>query len=196
MEVGAVGQRDLELPKCIVVTGRPGSGKTTLAATLSRRLYLPKISRDEIKEGYVNTFGVKHDRLPKDTNGVVNEVFFETILSLLRGRVSVLIEAAFQHKLWDLVIPRVIEIARTSIIVCESGPELSARRHLDRGLDDPKREFYHGDKRVAKFRETGTFEPGGEYVPPDYGVPTLTVTTIDGYAPSLNEIVDFVKHAW
>jgi len=87
-------------PRCIIVSGRPGSGKTTLAGELSLRLYLPKLSRDEIKEGYVSTFGVKHDRLPEDTNGKVNEVFFGTALDLLRSSVSVVLEAAFQHKLW------------------------------------------------------------------------------------------------
>jgi adenylate kinase family enzyme len=55
-------------PTCIIVTGRPGSGKSTLSKKLGRRLCLPVISRDEIKEGYVNTFGVKHEQLPADTN--------------------------------------------------------------------------------------------------------------------------------
>jgi predicted kinase len=93
-------------PKCIIVSGRPGSGKTTLAGELSRRLYLPKVSRDEIKEGYVSTFGVKHDQLPEDTNSKVNEIFFATALGLLRSGVSVVLEAAFQHKVWNLVVPR------------------------------------------------------------------------------------------
>ena len=175
-------------PKCIVITGRPGSGKTTLAGELCKRMYLLKISRDEIKEGYVNTFGVKHDRLPKDTNGIVNEVFFETILNLLKGNVSILVEAAFQHKLWDLVVPRINEIALTYIIVCELDAEISARRHLERGLADPNREFYHGDKRVVIFRDTG------EYIPPEYDVPILRVSTTDGYMPSLEEIVKVVKN--
>jgi energy-coupling factor transporter ATP-binding protein EcfA2 len=180
-------------PKCVIITGRPGSGKTTLAGKLCAALYLPKISRDEVKEGYVNTFGVKHDSLPADTNGVVNEVFFETILTLLKGNISIVIEAAFQQKLWDLVVPRINEIAHTCIIVCDLNADLSARRHLERGLANPDREFYHGDKRVTLFRETGQFEPGEEYLPPEYDVPALSVSTLDGYAPSLEEIVAFVK---
>ncbi len=120
-------------PRCIIVSGRPGSGKTTLAGELSRRLYLPKLSRDEIKEGYVNTFNVKHDQLPKDTNGRVNDVFFEITLNLLKGNVSVVIEAAFQHKLWNLVMPQIQQVAQAYIVVCDLDAETSARRHLDRG---------------------------------------------------------------
>ncbi len=41
-------------PKCIIVTGRPASGKTTLAWILVKKLNLPLISRDALKEGYVN----------------------------------------------------------------------------------------------------------------------------------------------
>lgn len=176
-------------PYCIIITGRPGSGKTTLAGELCKKLYMPKISRDEIKEGYVNTFGVKHDRLPEDTNEKVNHIFFETILMLLRGQVSIVVEAAFQHKLWDCIVPRIHAIARLYIIICEVSAELGAQRHLERGLANPRREFYHGDKRVAIFRETGKFEPGGEYMPPDYDVPTLHVSTVNGYAPALDKIV-------
>jgi predicted kinase len=180
-------------PKCIIVTGRPGSGKTTLTAELGRRLWMPRVSRDEVKEGYVNTFGVKHDQLPPETNGVVNEVFFDATLTLLRGKVSVVIEAAFGHKLWDLVVPRILQIASAAIILCDLDAETSARRHLQRGLGDPNREFYHGDRRVALYRQTGEFSPGGPYDPPHYDVPTLKVSTREQYDPPIEKIVQFVR---
>ncbi len=99
------------IPKCIMLTGRPGSGKSILSEKLSKQFYVPKISRDELKEGYVNTFGIKHDQLPENTNGVVNQVFFKSIIELLEGKISILIEAAFGHSIWDKIVPKIINIA-------------------------------------------------------------------------------------
>ena len=179
-------------PKCVIVTGRPGAGKTTLTKNLAEFLYYPRISRDEVKEGYVNTFGIKHDQLPDETNGVVNQVFFRTVRHLLQGRVSIIIEAAFDHTVWDHVIPDILKIADTRILICELDAETSARRHLERGLANPRREYYHGDRRVAVYRETGCFEPGGEYNAPEYDVPTLRISTFSEYDPPIPEIADFI----
>ncbi|MEV1004751.1 AAA family ATPase [Nonomuraea sp. NPDC050202] len=41
----------------IVVNGLPGSGKSTLAAPLARRLGLPLISKDTIKDAFLAEFG-------------------------------------------------------------------------------------------------------------------------------------------
>ena len=66
---------------------------------------MPVICRDEIKEGYVNTFGVKHDELPPDTNRLVTDFFFDLVNRYLAGNISVVIEAAFQHNVWEPRIP-------------------------------------------------------------------------------------------
>jgi len=52
-------------PKLVIVTGRTGAGKSTLVKKLGALLYFPAILRDEIKEGYVGTFRIKHDKLPE-----------------------------------------------------------------------------------------------------------------------------------
>ena len=94
-------------PKCVIVTGRQGSGKTTLAKKLGERLWMPVICRDEIKEGYVSTYGVKHDELPPDTNGKITDFFFTIVDRYLERHVSVVIEAAFQHKVWAPRMPAI-----------------------------------------------------------------------------------------
>lgn len=179
-------------PKCVVITGRPGAGKSTLIDALSRQLYCPKVSRDEIKEGYVNTFQLRHDLLPKDTNKTVNEAFKKIVLDYLESKVSVIIEAAFDHAIWGYFIPDFMKVSDLCVLVCSVDAETSGRRHLERGLSNPKREYYHGDKRVAIFRETGIFEPGEAYDPPNFDVPTLNVSTLDGYNPSLQAIEKFI----
>lgn len=151
---------------------------------------MPVLSRDEIKEGYVNTFGVKHDQLPKDTDLRVTNFFFEIVSSFLENGVSVIIEAAFQHKVWAPRMETITELADPFLILCSIDADLAAERHLRRGLENPEREFYHEDKRVAIFRATGTMGgPPAPYEPPQLDFPTLTVSTESDYSPSLDEII-------
>lgn len=180
-------------PKCIIVTGRAGAGKTTFSKELGRRLWMPIISRDEIKEGYVNTFGVKHDRLPPDTDAVVSDFFFCVVNQFLENKVSVIIEAAFQHKVWASRIAKIAEIASPFIIICSVDDEMAARRHLQRGLDNPMRVFYHSDKRVSIYKVTGVISPPAPYEAPDLGLPTVYVSTDGEYSPTIDEIVEKIQ---
>jgi predicted kinase len=183
-------------PKCIIVTGLPGSGKSTLAKKLGERLWMPVISRDELKEGYVNTYGVKHDQLPPDTNGLVTDLFFGMVNQYLSSDISVVIEAAFQHRVWEPRMPKILELATPVIVFCAADGVVAARRHLQRGLENPNREFYHGDKRVAHYRETGVFLPPDGYTAPNFNVPTIQVATEEGYTPGIDEVAKQVQSSY
>lgn len=150
---------------------------------------MPVISRDEIKEGYVNTYGVKHDQLPPDTNGLVSDLFFGIVNQYLAGNISVVIEAAFQHKVWEPRMPEILELASPRIVLCDADGALAARRHLERGLENPKREFYHGDRRVAHYRKTGELLPPAGYEAPKFNVATIQVSTEGEFIPGIDEIV-------
>ena len=180
-------------PKCVIVTGRPGAGKATLCKKLQPRLWMPLVSRDEIKEGYVNTFRVKHDELPTDTNAVATNFFFDVVNLYLENKVSIIIEAAFQHKVWDYRITRIAELSTPFMIVCNVNAETAADRHLQRGLNEPEREFYHGDNRVVVYRETGVMLPAGDYETPHIDIPTIQVSTAGEYSPGIDEIVQAIR---
>jgi cytidylate kinase len=176
-------------PKCIIVTGRAGAGKTTLARKLGERLWMPVVSRDEIKQGYVNTYGVRHDQLPTDTDGLVTNFFFNIVNQYLAGNISIVIEAAFQHKVWEPRMPEIFELASPVIVLCSVDDMVAARRHLERGLENPKREFYHSDNRVVHYRKTGEFLLPAAYAAPKFNVPTIQVSTDGEYVPSIDEIL-------
>ncbi len=168
------------LSRLIVVTGRPGSGKTTLAHVLARQIRCPAICRDEIKEGYLNTLG--HGHAHEDATALhAYNVFFEAITLLLGKRITLVAEAAFQHKLWAPRLEALRSHARLFVVVCTVDAAFAQARHAQRSANDPKRSQFHADPRV------------GEYDPPHLDVPTLSVDTRDGYRPNLQQVVDFVS---
>ena len=183
----------MEKPKCIIVTGRAGAGKTTLSKKLGQNLWMPVISRDEIKEGYVNTFRVKHDQLPPETDRLVTDLFFDIVFQFLTGKVSIIIEAAFQHSVWEWRMPKIFDLSHPFFIICSIDADIAAERHLQRGLANPRREFYHGDKRVSLYRATGDIGTPQPYVAPNFDVPTLQVLTENDYLPGLDEVTNKIE---
>jgi len=196
-------------PYLLVVTGRPGAGKTTLAKVLADEFHMPLISRDQIKEGYVHTCRKSHDDLSKETNGIVTEVFFETIHLLLKSKVSLIVEAAFQHKLWSEKLVQFMDQADIHILICKVDDALAHKRYLERGIANPLREHFHGDGGVLKGTSLNTrncsLVQGVStkncldyknhevvsilpYVEPKLDVPTYHIDTKDRYEPSIAEL--------
>lgn len=174
-------------PYLLVVTGRPGSGKTTFAKELGNKIFMPVISRDQIKEGYVHTFGKRHTELPEEANKTATEIFFDTLMGLVTNNVSVIAEAAFQHRIWSTMLERFMGMARVYLLICRVDDKVALDRFVRRGLDNALREYFHGDRGVDMARR-GIELSVSPYEEPRLDVPTFYVDTSGEYSPSIKEL--------
>jgi predicted kinase len=176
------------LPALIVVSGPPGSGKTTLAHKIAAAVGCPAICRDEIKEGMAHA-------TPDFVAGPGDEltlrtlpVFFAVLELLLRSGVTTVAEAAFQDRLWRPGLEPLRGLARIRIVHCTVGADVTFARNLKRGQDNPLRRA-HADPEPRDAAGHRAAHLAFRRVSVD--VPSLVVDTTDGYRPSFGQILSF-----
>jgi predicted kinase len=171
-------------PGLILVTGPPGSGKTTLAQALGAAIGCPVVSRDAIKEGMVaaerGISGATSDSLTLRTYGL----FFAMLDLLLRSGVTTIAEAAFGHQRWTDGLQSLTELADIRVIRCQV-TELEAHRRMQHRLGvDPTRAAHADGEHLAA-------PPA--FTPLSLDAPMLDVRTSAGYDPDLPVVLAFCR---
>lgn len=82
--------------RIIVITGLPASGKTTLGKELAKRLNIPFLSRDDMKELMFDALGWKDRDWSKKIGLASYDLLYFVIETLLKAGVSFIIESNFK----------------------------------------------------------------------------------------------------
>jgi predicted kinase len=180
------------IPTLVVVSGPPGSGKTTLAHAIAKEIPCPAICRDEIKEGMAHGRPDFQGGPGDPLTARATPLFFEVLRILLEGGVTVVAEAAFQDRLWRPGLEPLAELAQIRIVQCRVDHAVSFDRAVRRSADNEHRRRAHGDSTLGKRAEDWA-QALESFDRVSVDAPSIDVDTTDGYAPDLAAIVEFVR---
>jgi predicted kinase len=180
-------------PTLVVVSGPPGSGKTSLAHAIAQAIQCPAVCRDELKEGMAHAEGGEFqgghgDPLTQRTF----PLFFDVLRVLLTGGVTVVAEAAFQDALWRRGLEPLAGLAQLRIVQCHADAAVTFERAARRAAASEQRLRAHGDSTLGKAVEDWA-QAFASFERVSIPAPSIDVDTTDGYSLDLAEIVKFVN---
>jgi predicted kinase len=176
------------LPTLIVVSGPPGSGKTTLAHKIAAGVGCPAICRDEIKEGKARVSAEFAPGPGDELTMRTLPVFFGVLELLLRAGATTVAEAAFQDRVWHPRLAALSGVAQLRVVHCTVDADLAFRRTLRRRQGSPPRSA-HVDPELQDAGQWISSHRAFDRVSVD--APWIEVDTADGYRPDLGQIVAF-----
>lgn len=121
-------------PAIVLVTGHPGTGKTTLAEILAQELKLPLTCRDQFKEVLLDTLGWSTEAWANRLSAASWTLLYQQIERLLSAGVDQIVESNFEPKYANTKWARLRQqySFRLLQIRCEASAEVLMARYRER----------------------------------------------------------------
>lgn len=183
-----------ERPRLVLVTGAPGSGKTTLAELIGPALGLPVMSRDRLKVHLAEALGYPEPVAPSALARTNVALFFRLVPYLLASGPGLIVESALDVRLAPDDLAPALAVLRAAVIHCDVDPALNAVRVRERLRSGSRHRAHRDDRHLAAIAaDPAAWDAYREPAP--FGAAVLRVDTTDGYRPTLAAILRFARVA-
>jgi predicted kinase len=174
-------------PLFVIVSGAPGSGKTTLAGRLAADTDLTLLSKDALKEALSDALGHPETVAASSLLGVgAYAAMFAMTRALLATGAGVAVESNFRRGLSEPELTEASHEADVRVIHCVAEPVTINRRYGDRAVE---RHAAHLD--AARHQDVMRELLDGRYEALEIDAPLLIVRTDEGYEPPYEEVRTF-----
>ena len=181
------------MPHLVIVSGAPGTGKSTLVDYLQSKLEIPALSKDDIKEFLFDKLGAKDREWSRLIGRVSVEMFNAFARQFLETGKDLMIENAFWAELARPELKMICEKTHTTCLELHCFTDISTRSERNRlRLQNGSRHPGHVDEEII-FNEAADVV---RYKPLDIGKVIMIDTTNlpkAGYDEIANRVETFLK---
>ena len=178
-------------PALLILTGPPAAGKSRLIKELARRLDLPLVAKDTIKEALMDVLPAATVEESETLGRAAFAVLYSVAGSLLDAHAGAILEAAFHREQAERELAPLVERSRAAVVHISAPHGVIAGRYRERAEDGSRHPGHHDSERVG---ELPAQLEAGVYEPPELGIPVLRVDTSQNrYRPDVDEIAGWCR---
>lgn len=117
----------------IILAGMPATGKSTLAAAMSRAFGYPILEKDNIKEGLFDTIGFENYPQKRRLDHAANEVLLRVLAAMLKSGTSAIVDNNFDTASAEKLCALIETYAPNCVTVFLDGdPQVLYERYVHR----------------------------------------------------------------
>lgn len=178
------------LPVLVIVSGSPASGKSSLAEDIADELCFPLLSRDDIKEALMDVFPVTNLEESHIAGAAAFKAMYQVLGSMLKVGASVVLESTFEKGRSEGDLESFFNRCRPMQVSCQANADVLKERLAERIRS---RSRHPGHQDDAAHDEVEEAMARGDYDPLDLSIPLAMVDTNEGFKPTAEAIVAWIR---